>query len=194
MYTTKLISQILEEGLDKYKDYKLCFIDDIEQTYSDWDEESQALINSPDFSWEEEHKKYGCGNSPRLHLKDYPNPDYIEGKQEKYAFFTPISLEKQWGDDWDDYEYTSNAGWPYDDYWEDDKPKVDIEIIRIPFYFDYHCRLPHQSYTAEEIRNKAAAWLYFSNKDDHDVLFAGDSIEKFIKTYFIWNHDDERDL
>ena len=118
MYITKTIKEILNEGFEKYKDHKLCYIDDIETTYSDWDEESQAIINSPNFSWEKEHEMFGY-NSPRLNLKDYPNPDYIEEKQEKYAYFTPISLDKQWGDDWNDTPFEHNAGIPYDNDYDE---------------------------------------------------------------------------
>lgn len=190
MYTTKTIEQILDDGFEKYRDYKLCYIDDIETTISDWDEETKALIDSPDFSWEKEHEMFGY-NSPRLHLKEYPNPDYIPEKQEKYAYFTPINLNEQWGDDWDDHEYECNAGIPYDTYYDENDKRIEIEIIRIPFYFDYLCSLPHQSYSIEEINNGAASWLYFTRngkkgKKDTETLYAGDSIEKFVRVHINW--------
>ena len=90
-YLVKTVNEILEEGLENYKDFKLCYIDDIEKTISDWDEESKEIINSPGFSWKTFEDKW------RLHCKDYPNPDYIEEKQEKYAYFTNGSMKEVWG-------------------------------------------------------------------------------------------------
>ena len=190
MYITKTIKEILDEGFEKYKDYKLCYIDDIETTYSDWDEESQAIINSPNFSWEKEHEMFGY-NSPRLNLKDYPNPDYIEEKQEKYAYFTPISLDKQWGDDWNDTPFEHNAGIPYDNDYNDRNNRIEITIIKIPFYLDYHAKYAgdwgyNSPFSVQEINRGVVAWIYLESKKDYDTIFAGDSIEKFIKTILLW--------
>ena len=196
MYTTKTISEILKEGFEKYKDYKLCYIDDIETTYSDWDEDSIKIINSPDFSWEKEHEMFGY-NSPRLHFKDYPNPDYIEEKQEKYAYFTPINLDKQWGDDFNDAPYEHNAGIPYDDYYDENNKKIEFEIIRIPFYFNYHAKYPcdwggcNSPFSVQDINRGVVSWIYLSKKDEYDTLFAGDSIEKFIKAIILWTNEDD---
>ena len=65
-----------------------------------------------------------------------PNPNYIEGKQEYYAYFTPAELEKQWGDDWDDKPYEYNAEIPYDDYYEGNM-KVELNIVKVPFWLPY---------------------------------------------------------
>ena len=130
-------------------------------------------------------------NSPRLNLKDYPNPDYIEEKQEKYAYFTPISLDKQWGDDWNDTPFEHNAGIPYDNDYDDRNNRIEITIIKIPFYLDYHAKYAgdwgyNSPFSVQEINRGVVAWIYLESKKDYDTIFAGDSIEKFIKTILLW--------
>lgn len=39
------------------------------------------------------------------------------------AYFTTQKLSDQWGDDWNDAPYESNAGWPYEPCWHNVHPK-----------------------------------------------------------------------
>lgn len=192
-YLVKTVNEILEEGLENYKDFKLCYIDDIEKTISDWDEESKEIINSPGFSWKTYEDKW------RLHYKDYPNPDYIEEKQEKYAYFTNGSMEEVWGDDWDDP--ISNSGEPYDIESEDGVRK-EVTILKIPFslsasnvYAKYPEDYGGDFISVEEINEKAVAWIYLKNYStkESDVILGGDTIEKFIKVLLIWGNNNDNE-
>lgn len=192
-YLVKTVNEILEEGLENYKDFKLCYIDDIEKTISDWDEESKEIINSPGFSWKTFEDKW------RLHYKDYPNPDYIEEKQEKYAYFTNGSMEQVWGDDWNDP--ISNSGEPYDIESEDGVSK-EVTILKIPFslsasnvYAKYPEDYGGDFISVEEINEKAVAWIYLKNYNtkESDVILGGDTIEKFIKVLLIWGNNNDNE-
>lgn len=186
MYVVKTIDDILKDGLDKYKDYKLCYIDEISKTITEYDEESIKIKNSPGFSYKTD--------SWKLRVVDVPNPDYIDGKQDHYAYFTPISLDTQWGDDWDDSPYDCNSGIPYDSSIIDGVRK-HIEIIQIPFCKKYNFRLTNDlshrdcPFSVKDINRGVVCWMFLENdQDDYSVIYGGDSIEKFIKTLILWGN------
>jgi hypothetical protein len=111
---------------------------------------------------------------------------YISGN---CAYFTTQSLDKQWGDDWNDAPYEHNAGHPYsphpnspEDWNEDMTPKWKI----IKVYFDGavdkpeegHCNSP---YSVEKINKHEAPWLQTSRyaEPPYINLFAGASFSEF---------------
>ena len=136
MYTVITIDRIKsgkEFSKEFLKRYKLCYIDEIAKTYSDYTPEAKAYRETDE--WKEQDRlrsekarrnKFMSSNDPEFgyyynpilrrgsEFQEYPNPDYIPGHQEYYAYFTPISLRKQNGDDWNDSPYDLNAGLPYD--------------------------------------------------------------------------------
>ena len=176
-----------QEESVKYDKLKLCYIGRISETYWDYTPEAKAYRETEE--WKEQDRlreekfrrvgalicyddEFGILTNPILRKgsdsQDYPNPEYIEGKQEFYAYFTPISLDKQWGDDWNDAPYEHNAGVPYDDYYDGDE-RVETEIIVVPFYIPHDgwtVRLPedygggNSPFAVEDINGGAVAWIY----------------------------------
>lgn len=189
MYKILQIEEILsdssyEEGLIEYK---LCYIDKIPKTYSDWSEESKKLINSPEFNWKNEDLKW------KLRLEEYDNPDFIPESKEYYAYFTPINLREQWGDDWNDIPYEHNAGRPYDS----DNDNNKITIILIPFYLNRDYMYPevkfpedyggsNSPFSVENINLGAVPWIFIKGKEDSDVIQAGVSPFNFCKIIEKW--------
>ncbi len=115
------------------------------------------------------------------------NPDYIEGKQEYYAYFTPAELDKQWGDDWNDRPYEYNAEIPYDEYFEGDM-QVQLNIIKVPFWLPYkrgwEIYLPrdwghdNSPFSVFDINAGAVAWVYDSKT--RTSIHAGCNPEEFL--------------
>ena len=141
-------------GKEKYKDFRLCYIDSISETVYEQTPESKAWERTAEYraikKGLEEEVRQGlrnciyCMDSPlirRTRYYDAPNPRYHKGKAELYAFFTEVPLSDQWGDDWDDapYEhnaeepYDHNAEEPYDHYYQGDERKEHL-IVRVSFY------------------------------------------------------------
>ena len=204
----------IEEAV-KLDKVKLCYIDEINKTYYDFTPEAKAYRETDEWKEqdrlrEEKLRREGCMSSndeefglwanPILRrgadCQDYPNPDYIEGKQEYYAYFTPAPMDRQWGDDWDDKPYEHNAEIPYDDYYDEDGMKVEVEMIRVPFmipdYDEWSVKLPkdwggyNSEFSVEEINAGAVAWIYDSMS--HTSIHAGctpkeffDKIDRMIK-------------
>lgn len=202
MYTT-----IKSEDVKKYSNLKLCYIDGINRTYWDLTPEAKAYRETDE--WKEQDRlrdeklrREGCMSSDDPEFgwyanailrrggesEDYPNPEYVPGKQEYYAYFTPISLDKQWGDDWNDSPYEYNAEIPYDDYREGDE-RVEVEIVRVPFYIPYdggwHIRFPkdwggcNSPFSVEDINGGAVAWIF--DKERKIVVPAGCTPEEFVE-------------
>ena len=211
---------------EKYNGYKLCYIDEIEKTYSDWSPETLKYMETEDYRrWNEECERIRretppgqaipWRDNPNLRLQDYPNPEYIKGKQEYHAYFTPIELKDQWGDDWDDAPYEHNAGRPYDDDYVNDK-RVEHEILVLPFFFSrYHAlggvKLPedfsysgNSPFCVRDINDGAVAWLFAESQKGKEgggiAVHAGISPREFIekvetinKTYPYIPEEDEED-
>ena len=169
MYIQKTIDEILKDDVD-FSGYKLCYIDRIPETIYDYTPESIEYMNRPEFNWEEEHKKWGY-NSPFIHTAEFPNPDFVENEKEYYAYFSEISLDEQWGDDWDDAPYEHNAGRPYDSDWDaDSKKSIEHNILVMPFYIGntnrYYINFPdsygggNSPWCVQEINHNAVPWIF----------------------------------
>ena len=213
MYTTINIKDAI-----KYDKLKLCYIDGIPMTYHDYTPEAKAYRETDE--WKEQdrlrteklHRQGYLGGddeefaywaNPVLRrgaeCQDYPNPDYIEGKQEQYAYFTPIDLDKQWGDDWNDSPYEYNAEIPYDDY-RDGAERVEVEIVMVPFYVPYeggwNIRFPrdwggdNSQFSVEDINSGAVAWIF--DKRTKTAINAGCNPAEFFEKIQIINKERER--
>lgn len=198
METTKKIKELKDvkgEERNRLEGYKLCYIDGIPDTYWDYTPEAKAFRETEvwkeqDRLREEKFRREKCmssddpefGYRTNLILRrgsetmTYPNPERIEGEQEYYAYFTPLDLDEQWGDDWDDYPYEHNAGTPYDSKYEekDEEGKwKEYEIVKVPFYVDsWKVYFPSEwgdggnsPFCVRDINAGAAAWVYYAGKD-----------------------------
>ena len=153
----RIIFQELERCLKAgmYGDYKLCYIDDVPRTYFDYTPDAKEYRKTEEW-------------------KDYPNPDYIPGEQTLSAYFTPLVLEDQWGDDWDDAPYEYNAGTPYDDAYNEKGEREEFEMLEVLFYLpkqhmdikfpsDYGCG--NSPFCIRDINAGAVAWIYYRGKE-----------------------------
>ena len=166
MYIIKTIKEILEDKNTDWKDFKLCYIDNIPETFSDWTEETRKYMATPRYL--EDKAKYGW-NNPYLKLQDYPDPNFIPLKQEMYAYFTDIDLfHEQWGDDWNDRPYEHNAGLPYDSITRNE----EHTILMVPYYIDPEKVVYPRDYgngnspfTVEQINYGAVPWIFVWNRE-----------------------------
>lgn len=118
--------------------------------------------------------------------------------KEPWAYFTTQSLQKQWGDDWDDRPYEYNAGPPYSpmvihycdergevkdprDWNADGTPKWEIIKIAWDGYFETPCTyLLNSSWSVKDINNKCVPWLITAS-DPKLKIWAGTKLSKFKK-------------
>ena len=170
------IKSITEIDFEKYRDYKLCYIDEIPKTILDYRpeirEKYKDVLELPYEEWKEVQWKY-----PECRMEDLPNKEYMKGYAEYYAYFTPLELNVQWGDDWNDAPYEYNAEIPYDDVIDEVETKDgfrvvakshEIEILQVPFAirsYDYKFPSDYQSsgnshFSVEDINSGAVAWIY----------------------------------
>ena len=192
MYTTIDLKTLLSDKalMEKYKGYKLCYVDTISPTVYDYDDESRKIMSSPDFSWDK--YRWGTPNSRLLRMCDQPNPDFELNEKELMAYFTLASMDEQWGDDWDDAPYEHNAGTPYDDIWVDDV-RTEIEILQVPFAVkSYNFSLPNDfayggnsPFAVTDINHGAVAWIYDAvsrkAKSKYVAIQGGDDLETFVE-------------
>ena len=190
MYKTIDLKTLLSDKalMEKYKGYKLCYVDAISPTVFDYDEEARKIISSPDFSWDE--YRWGAPKHHLLRMCDQPNPNFEPNEKELMAYFTPVSLDEQWGDDWDDAPYEHNAGTPYDDILVD-KERTEIEILQVPFAVkSYNFSLPNDfayggnsPFAVVDINHGAVAWIYDAvskkTKSKYVAIHGGDDLETF---------------
>lgn len=170
MYTVHTFDEIRNnpELKERYNNYKLCFMDSINPMISDYTEESKKIMASGDFSWE----VYGY-NKPRgymIRMEDVPNPEFVINEKEYYAYFTPLTVDEQWGDDWNDAPYEHNCGTPYDDYYPSDDlnaKRQEADILMVPFAVkSYNARFPkdwggaNSPFSVDDINRGAIAWLF----------------------------------
>jgi hypothetical protein len=117
---------------------------------------------------------------------------------EHWAYFTTQSLQKQWGDDWDDKPYEHNAGDPYapncfhysdergsvknpQDWNKDGTPKWEIIKVAWDGYFSPPCEGHlNSTWSVKDINHKCIPWL--SRPYDKPLnIWAGTSLSKFKK-------------
>ena len=110
---------------------------------------------------------------------------YVDGQK---AWFTD-SFEKQWGDDWNDIPYESNAGYPYE-YWSElieDNPDIlkrkwkhhPIKLKTLYFETDdWNEMKPYDvgNFSIEQINKGAIAWII----TDKYCIQAGTTMKDFI--------------
>ena len=235
MFTT--ISK--ERAREITENYKLCYVDSISKTYSDWSPETKEWMKTDEYkkmrdereAYRQEQIKLNGFYSERYDwsdpynvkhvMMDYPNPEYIRGEQEYYAYFTPISLEEQWGDDWDDSPYECNAGEPYDDIVLETKTiesginvvtkTEEYEILRVPFVVEkdsWRVKFAedwgyNSPFCVRDINAGAVAWIFARGDDGKSpknavAVNAGispaefvDKIEKINEMYPVVISDEE---
>lgn len=98
-----------------------------------------------------------------------------------YAYFTEQSLDKQWGDDWNDAPYEQNAGEPY----TSDHRGNDWKVIRVGFQLDYSWHRPCDShlnspYSVQSINNGNVPWLRYHEGSKKPIM-AGTTLREFIQ-------------
>ena len=169
------VSNFSEIDLEKYGSFRLCYIDRIE-------EEIYNHPNSSDLRFS-------------YHQTWIPNPEYIEGETDHYAFFTPV-FDKQWGDDWNDAPYEHNAGYPYDETRSEEKDEkghfvwVEHEILQVSFGVsdtrmwvkypdDYGCG--NSPFSVDDINHGAVAWIYGSGGGKYLNISGGITLREFIE-------------
>ena len=196
-YIQKTIKQAKKEFKKSDKVYKLCYIDTIPQTiygYRPEIEEKYSFIKGLTFEqFQEVAWKY-----PEYRMEELPNSEYIPGEREMMAYFTPLPLHEQRGDDWNDVPYDCNAGCPYDDIVLEVTEKDGIrfatkienyDVITIPFCVrsnnyilpkDYGYNSP---FSVDMINDGAVAWIYDTadgKRENVTTIHAGCSIRDFI--------------
>ena len=198
-YITKTIKEAKKE-FKKDTTYKLCYVDSIPRTtfgYRPEIKEKYKFLDGLTYDqWKAESWKY-----PDYHMEDLPNPEYIQNEHEFYAYFTPIPLEQQCGDDWNDAPYEYNAEIPYDDIVIETIEKDGLkfaskvetyDIIQIPFaVHSYNWKLPkdyawqgNSYFSVEMINSGAVAWIYDSangKMENMTSIQAGTTIPEFIE-------------
>lgn len=101
---------------------------------------------------------------------------YIDGS---WAYFTTQSLQKQWGDDWDDKPYEHNAGNPYGPH-GNDKP---WDIVKVAWDGDLYPPCEghlNSNWSVKDINHKCVPWL--SQPYDKSLnIWAGTKLSRFKK-------------
>ena len=168
--------------------YSLCFISFIPSTVLDYTPEAKSFMAS-DYGIELKRKRdeeiakelREKGSSTfrydeyfyRTPMHNVPNPEYDENTKTHYAFFTPCLLDIQWGDDWDDYNYS--AGEPYDKI-----ENKEVDILKIPFKLNEdYMNLPAEHFSVRDINERAVAWIH--DTKHHCSILAGATPLEFIE-------------
>lgn len=103
----------------------------------------------------------------------------------QWAYFTTQSLDKQWGDDWNDFPYEHNAGQPYK-YGSHNQKRGDQpwEIVKIafegPFSTPADVACGRSFYSVEQINAGAVAWLTTQYTKPVVNIYAGATVAEFI--------------
>ena len=177
MATTKIYPKELKTVVKNFKDYQLCYVDSIPETYLDYTPESFKLIETEEYKeyhrkrreyldgimkkqgscssrdWEEYDWEHDPGRRFKTELQEYPTEDIVDGYTH-YLYFTN-NLKEQWGDDWDDAPYEYNGEVPYDH---------DTEILQVPICLDYF-KLMKGYANDEEYEVATKDYPNFSNVD-----------------------------
>ena len=189
MYTKKNIEDINPK---EYEGFKLCYIELISPTIYEVPEEIEKKYEKArleygdryqDFLWD--HPKYRC--------QEMPNPIFERGKHDTLFYFTPIDLNVQWGDDWNDAPYEYNAERPYDTHYENGE-RIEHNILVVTGSVRSHnIKFPrdwggsNSPFAVEDINAGCVAWAASWNEKSEPygkylTLLAGDSVEKVIDT------------
>ncbi len=169
----------------EFRGYSLCYVEEIPETVIGYTSETKAYMSRPGFSMEQEILTWGY-HSPNIHYEEQPNPDRIIGEEEYIAYFTPLPLNEQWGDDWDDSPYEHNAGRPYDH----DNDQKEVDIILIPFaiknvrpwikFPESYSFGGNSPFSVSDINFGAVAWIFAACKPTSIAIPAGIGIKEFI--------------
>jgi len=127
------------------------------------------------------------------YVEDFEN--WSQGPFQLY--FTPLPIDKQWGDDWDDAPYEHNAGTPYtEDYSQPEQgvenghgiyPKIDIKKIYIESGWEVDMFTPRNGhnnspYSVRDINFGVIPWVTLKSKGKDPIfLRAGMEMSKVIK-------------
>ena len=177
--------------LKRFDDFKLCFISPIPET---------ILVDSPEsvaFQKTKEYKELRTRDKHwytdyRLRMIDIPNPEFDRDKTTHNAYFTPLSLDVQWGDDWNDSLQGSYADLPYDH--DDNGVPIEILVMQFslnlyPFEDDnFHTQwsLPDdisRNICTRDVNRGIVPWLYaeFWENKDFLMIHAGVPPQEFAK-------------
>lgn len=110
------------------------------------------------------------------------------------AYFTPIDLKDQWGDDWDDAPYEYNAGEPYDHYYDNEgQHEIDIYVVHftVPKEVENTLLTPRDFFVGKygscvgvlQINSGMVAWMYASESYktfDGFAIQSGTTIDAFV--------------
>lgn len=128
-----------------------------------------------------------CYNGNMINHKDCPIENmklcYIDDDN-RFAWFTEVSLDTQWGDDWNDAPYEHNAGEPYDTH-KEGAERVEHHLLKVAYDGPY--RTPgelsyrgNSHFTVESINRGVVAWLEPEYIEKHVPINAGCSLREFI--------------
>lgn len=157
--------------LKKYDRYHLCFIDEIPETVLTYTKFAKEIMSKPDY----------VPGTEYLDTTETPNPEYIPGESELHAYFTPLPLDEQTGEDWDYSPYTESAELPDDE---------DVEILCVKFaVHSYSYVLPsawghdRSAFNVYDINGGAVAWIFDRNVDTNKstAIYAGVNPEEFFE-------------
>jgi hypothetical protein len=203
MYEYLTIEECKKQLAEKSKgawitsEYQLCYVERVDKEIWDYTPESKEFMKNDQQYLEYEKqikekfdrdmKEFGHAHfeqNPlqyKVKIQFYPNPELEKG--EYIAYFTPIPLDKQWGDDWEDAPYEHNAECPYGDYWEGDE-KIEYTIKCIYFTPKVTCMLPedysfggNSPFCVRDINAGVVAWLFNGKK----AIYAGCGLLTFLK-------------
>lgn len=107
--------------------------------------------------------------------------------RDRFAWFTSIPLELQWGDDWDDAPYEHNAGDPYSEHKEDGK-YVPHDLVKVawdgPWSTPADLAGSNSSWSVQGINVGCVAWLVpdvWDRKPQVKPVPAGATLLQFIR-------------
>lgn len=109
------------------------------------------------------------------------------------AFFTPIDLKDQWGDDWDDAPYEYNAGEPCEHYYDNEgQHEINIYVVHFAVPKEEKTLLMPNDFcvgnygscvSVSQINSGMVAWMYAREghkASDGFAIQAGTKIDAFV--------------
>lgn len=104
-----------------------------------------------------------------------------------YVYFTNLSLDKQWGDDWNDTPYEHNAGAPYKWHVVDgERIENDVFDVMVAGGFEApESYVSNSEYSVEEINDYRKTWWLRTDRCNVGVpiieLWAGATFAEFLE-------------